>query len=156
MTLFVCSLCEATSAGTAVTRATRDLCSYCVASLARTGRAWCTRGRHVVAAVGNKPTWCAACRSAANKAYRTANHERELARVKAWKQAHHSQPRKRTSAPSHPDRRRAWYAATRDERLQRARAYRHAQAAANPNYWRERRQRAKVNAFRRLWGRNAT
>lgn len=154
---WICLNCEASEKGTGVVRSktTLSLCTYCVASLQRSGRAWCRRGKHVVASVGKHPRWCATCRSEANRAYREANHERALERVKEWKKAHPGRPRKRAYTKWTPEQlaqRREWYAATREVRNEIARSYRKAQAAASPGYWKERRQRAKVNMFRRLFG----
>jgi hypothetical protein len=151
--MWVCLNCEASEKGVGVKKATRDLCTYCVASLQRTGRAWCRKGKHVVASIGRKPQWCAACRSDANREYRKANHARELARVKAWKQAHPGRPRKRKAVRLTPEqlaRRRQWYAETKEERAERQNSYRLKRASLNPSYWKERRHRGKVNMFRRL------
>lgn len=85
-----CQNCEATSAGVQVKKATRDLCSYCVASLARTGRAWCCRGKHVVAAVdmATGKTRCKPC-----ERQRIAQYQRDPERRQAWHAAHKAERR---------------------------------------------------------------
>ncbi len=137
MTIRVCLLCEATSAGTAVRfrHSTSQICLWCEGELARTARAWCTYGRHAVAVQAMTPARpnCRAC-------IRQRRHGKDnaAARGKAWR-------------TKNPERARAYDAGRREQR----RAYDHAAYWRNPE-----RARAKARvrnrrrtASRRPWAR---
>lgn len=157
MSNWQCVLCEATNAGTAVRRVNGQslICTWCAGELKRTERAFCPTCCTTYPRAEMSDGYCKPHKRALNAAYRAANREREKARVAAWKQAHPG-PNNWHTARSNPARDRAralaWHHANREVALERQRAYRQQKAAENPNYWRERYQRAKLRAYRRLIG----
>ena len=137
--MWACALCEATEAGTLVTRRKNSqLCDWCLAELKRTARLWCTRGRHVVTELARGRLWCKPCERA-----RTANYTRPARTdyAKAWRA---------TNAAHVTTYRAAYYAAHRDELCAKQRAVywsdpdkaraiyrvRHARHAARRAAWR--------------------
>jgi len=141
--LWQCALCEASAAGTAVKRRKNaQLCLWCEGELARTGRAWCTRKRHVVPARAKGKTWCPACESercaqyarnrdnaAYAKTWREQNRDRAHAYGSAYREAHREELRERarTYYWSDPERAREqsrrWRAKRRHASRQYARWY---------------------------------
>lgn len=155
---WTCALCEATSKGTAVTRVNQsDICTWCRDELRRTGRGYCPRCKASYSRSEMSDGYCKAHKRELNKAYREANREREALRVATWKAAHPDRPRsprdqRGPSTEYDRARYRAWHQANRDRVLLRQRAYTQAKAAENPDYWRERYQRAKARIWRAMRG----
>jgi hypothetical protein len=76
-----CALCEATSQGTMVRRSKSDrsICTWCEAELVRTGRIYCSYGRHAVDPADLRPhsrlRRCRACERQYRKIHRAAHRE---------------------------------------------------------------------------------
>lgn len=154
--MWACALCEATAAGTLVTRRKNSqLCDWCIAELKRTSRSWCTRGRHVVLELARGRLWCKPCerartqgyertRSDYAKAWRTANQERVTTYRAAYYVAHREElcAKKRAAYWRDPDKARAVY---------RVRHARHAarRAAWRRSYYWQRAEHERAGARRR-------
>lgn len=155
-----CILCESTSAGVLVRFPNgTKICSWCRAELKKTARGFCPHCERAYPIAEMSDGYCRPHKRAFNKAYREKNHERELARVAAWKKAHprpHTKAERRRWYVAHTEREKArsrtWHAANKERAAAGQRRYKAAQVAENPNYWKERYQRAKVRTFRRLFG----
>ena len=151
-----CLLCESTSAGTAVRFRNQyaKICTWCQGELKRSGRGWCPRCERAYPLVEMRDGYCKAHKHEINAAYHAAHRERQHQRVNAWKAANpdwrrrYSRRRKRTSEQDKA-RYHRWYRANHTRARAAQRAYVQAQAAANPNYWRDRYQQAKVRAWRK-------
>lgn len=157
-----CFLCEATSAGTAVSFRRRDICDWCDGELARCGAAWCTTGRHKVrqADMAAGKSRCHACeraryqypsRAAYARAWRAANPEKVAAY--AVSEAYRASKRRyaRNRYWSDPEQSRAESRRKKAKRKAQIRQYTRARYWRSPERWRAERRRRHQEAKLRVW-----
>jgi hypothetical protein len=151
--MWTCLSCEASAAGSAVThKKNAQLCDWCLSELKRTGRAWCTRGRHAVplATMAAGKSRCKPCERARTaryeqarpdyaKEWRTENAEHVKAHAAAYRATHRDRllANARARYWSDPDRARARSRARHARLSAQRRAWRKAQYWSRPEYERQ-------------------
>jgi uncharacterized Zn finger protein (UPF0148 family) len=159
-----CLLCAAAGQPSGPRRNSRSLiCTDHAETLAASGRAWCSRGAHVVTTLAPGKYWCPACEKARNAQYADRRNTADYAR--AWREQN------RERAQAYDDARRERRNANQRDRYARnpeagraksrrhywknpaakrayAQRWREANREASRSYARAQRMRAKIAAWR--------
>ncbi len=128
----------------------KNICSWCEAELARTGRRRCRKCNATKPIADFNRDWCKPCKQRADRVYRARDKDKAKPhKPRVWT---YNPERRRATYLRHREknlaRDRRWQAEHREHVLAQKREWHRKQYEANPNYYRERRARDKLRILR--------